>query len=174
MHHRAVAGAMVVLVAIMLACAPSEERNKLSSSNDIASLKMALVETDYTGNSVRITGARTPFADGKYRCDNIVDACFNFASDGTTDVLIGLCPSENVPVGTWDFSYEVYQGLDCEGDTLPNFNCLATLDETLPAGVITTNYVLCGSFPADKTWDFDSVNVDPDCPDGATCIPASQ
>lgn len=132
-----------------------------------------LAAADFAGSSVRITGARNPPADGKYRCSNTVGECLNFASDGTTSILVGLCPSEDAPAGTWDFSYEVFTGSDCEGDVLPNYSCLATLGEALPAGVITTNYVLCASVPARTTWDFDSVGVDPSCPVGATCIAVS-
>lgn len=164
-----VAACGLAVLATLLACSDASDKKQLKVPENVAAVAMNL---DFEGNSVRITGTRSPLADGKYACSSTLSACLNFASDGTTNVVMGLCPSENAPVGTWDFSYEVFDSTDCTGDPLPNFSCPDTVDESLPAGVVTTNAVTCSSITAGKTWDFDSVNVDPDCPDGATCVPA--
>lgn len=160
-------------LAVLLACTSPNRGGQEAPPKDVAIVGLVLAPSDFDGSSVRITGSRRPFSDSKYRCENTVNVCFDFASDGTTSAVAGLCPSEDVPRGTWDFSYEVFDAPGCAGDALPNFRCQPTLDEALPAGVVTTNYVLCASRPARKTWDFDSVGVDPDCPEGATCIPVT-
>ncbi|MBX3263375.1 MAG: hypothetical protein KF782_27130 [Labilithrix sp.] len=169
-HHVPVGAARnLAWIATLLACSGGPAEGPKVPEN-VAAVSMRL---DFEGNSVRITGARDPSADAKYACASSFSACLNFSSEGTTDVVVGLCPSEDAPAGTWDFSYEVFDGADCAGAVPPNFDCPDTTGETLPAGVVTTNHVTCSSLTAGKTWDFDIVNLDPDCPDGATCEPAT-
>ncbi|MBX3262833.1 MAG: hypothetical protein KF782_24350 [Labilithrix sp.] len=170
MNHKVSIGAAcgLAMFATLLACSGGSDKGPKVPEN-VAAVSMRV---DFEGNSVQIVGTRDPAADAKYACASSFSACLNFSSEGTTDVIMGLCPSENAPNGTWDFTYEVFDSPDCTGSPLPNFDCPDTTGETLPAGVVTTNNVTCSSLTAGKTWDFDSVNVDPDCPDGATCIPA--
>lgn len=142
-----------------------------AADEELAQLQLGLVASlaDFSGNSVRVVGARSPAADAKYDCANSIDACLPFNADGTTPVLLGLCASENTPTGTWSFSYQVFASTDCTGSELTNFECPGTPPEPLPAGVITVNQVQCTSLNAGKTFDFDSTGINPPCPVGQTC-----
>lgn len=131
----------VVTIAAFTACGPSEDEP--SAPENVAAIGMRL-DPEFPGASVRLVGARSPFADAGGPCANTVSNCLNLESDGTSGVVLGLCASDDVPTGTWSFSYQVFNGPGCTGGSPPNFQCDSTSNLTLPAGVITSTQVGCG------------------------------
>lgn len=134
----------LVALATVLACSGGEDGEERSESGQVASLGMALYG-DFGDASVRVTGVRAPPADGVYPCTNAISTCVNFMNDGETQVILGLCPSSDVPAGTWTFSYELFKAQNCPGSPIPSVTCPATVGQTLPAGTVTTAQVTCSS-----------------------------
>ncbi|MBX3211258.1 MAG: hypothetical protein KF850_04435 [Labilithrix sp.] len=157
---RAMCGFAALTTALACATLPGKKK---TIPPDIAAIGVAL-GSDFSGNSVRITGVRTPPAGGAHRCVSDIVTCLNFNDDNTTEAIVGLCPSEDDPSGTWTFTYEIFAGLDCAPPQLADLECAATIDEVLPAGVLSTNYVLCSS-------DTSGVGFRFTCADGSVCIP---
>ncbi|MCL2723720.1 MAG: hypothetical protein FWD69_04705 [Polyangiaceae bacterium] len=153
------------------------------SEDGHASVTFALSGGDFTGNSVRICGSRPP-PDPKYRCSSSLTSnvdgacpCFNFAADGSLIdpatgqpvVITGLCSSTAAPPANWSFQYEVFSEQDCTGtrinDGTHNFTCYDSHDistrafpnqsvnDVLSPGA-NTNYVLCTTTNASKSWNF--------------------
>lgn len=103
---------------------------------------------NFSGNSVRICGARNPAADTQYPCaSDLADLggtagscgpCRNFLADGTLQggAIESLCPTDvNLPSGaTWSFTYEIWTEPDCSGTVLNadgnpnNFVCYDSQD----------------------------------------------
>lgn len=128
---------------------------------------------NFSGNSVTICGARSPEADPKYPCENVVPCtCFNFNGDGTLQdgTIEGLCPSTNIPQGDWMFSFSLWSEPDCKGEILNaagnpnNFECFDVSDmasrdtpnlsfEPLEPGE-NINHIFCTSKGAEKEWKF--------------------
>lgn len=128
----------------ILACSDRANDEERSDPGEVGALGMALYG-DFGDASVRVTGVRTPSADGVYSCENSFANCLNFNSDGGAQVIQGLCPSENIPAGTWTFSYELFKGANCPGSPIPNVDCPPTTGQTLPAGTVTIAQVTCSS-----------------------------
>lgn len=165
MRRSAILGAACILATSMaaLACSNKWKSGQRRIPGNVAAVKMSL-SGDFSGASVRISGARAPFAGGAYSCSNSVVACLNFDDDGSSETLVGLCPSEDDPSGTWTFSYELFGSPSCAGTQLTNVDCPVTIDETLPAGEVTVNAVSCSSETSGVGFQFQ-------CADGSVCIP---
>lgn len=85
-----------------------------------ASVNLAIVGGDFTGNSVRVVATRVDAngnalpADESYRCASSFDGCFNLTGSNPTVVVEDLCPSKNLPAtdgggtGYWTFDYAIY------------------------------------------------------------------
>ncbi|MBX3211259.1 MAG: hypothetical protein KF850_04440 [Labilithrix sp.] len=134
--------ASLVGLSALLACSESPSDAPRREEGEVAALGMALYG-DFGDASVRVTGARTPSANGAYFCESAVVTCLNFGSDGGTGIIPGLCPSTNVPSGTWNFSYELFKGTNCPGSPITGVVCPATTGQVLPAGTVTTVQVTC-------------------------------
>lgn len=149
----------------------------------MSSVQLALTGGDFNGNSVYITATRTQDVDSKYRCDNSAEGCFNLDSNATV-TLSGLCPSNSIPNGFWDFTYEVYSDQNCTagggelmntGDWENNFECFdsrdvftksnynQTLGETLDPGG-NHNVIACLTTNATKGFSFTSCAVEYEAP----------
>jgi hypothetical protein len=149
------------------------------AAEELASFKVSLNSQDlfgnFAGNSVWICGTRDGDADSKYPCDNSFCRCFDFNADGTlTAEVENLCPSKNVPEGTWDFTYTIYSEPGCSetvdneilNDGYHNFVCYdsgdfenfshenMTADEYLAPGC-NENEITCLTRNAKKIFDFD-------------------
>ncbi|MCW5835921.1 MAG: hypothetical protein KIS78_26210, partial [Labilithrix sp.] len=129
MRHKVFIG-VVGLMAIATSAACEEPEDVPSVPENVAAIGMRL-GPDFTGASIRVVGARAPFADSGSTCANAIGNCLNLESDGTTAVVMGLCPSDDAPTGTWSFSYEIFDGPNCTGGSPPNFECPSTLNVTL-------------------------------------------
>jgi hypothetical protein len=126
-----------------------------SGGKTTATTSFAISGGDFSGNSVRICGSRTPPADGKFRCENSLspadagpDACpcFNFTADGnlidpTTGqanaVIRNLCPSVDPSAdgsagADWTFTFSIFTSPNCMGTQLNepsnNFTCFDSRD----------------------------------------------
>lgn len=147
---------------------------------DGTSIAFTLQGGDFNGNSVYITGTRSPGADSKYRCDSTFEGCFNLDTNATVEIS-GLCPTEDVPNGTWDFTYEIWSAPDCDegtgvllnpGDWTNNFECFdsgdlftqaninETADESLEPGDDNHNFIACLTYNATKDFAFTSCSVE--------------
>ena len=180
--------AVAMSVALLAAGCESKEADE-----QIGSMKVHLVTPpNFGGNSVVICGDRSADADLKYPCANSFSCtCYDFEPDGQLNVEIpDLCPSKDLPVGEWTFSYTLYTGHCYQGrptgdvinplfplGDLSNPNNFACYDfgnrgairvpnrsiERLEPGC-NENEIICVTENATKTFDFDvCVQVTPPC-----------
>jgi hypothetical protein len=116
-----------------------------SSDETLASTNFQVSGRDFSGNSIRICGARNPAAEAGIACDSVLPdtassvsvpggpgaltpecPCFDFAADGTlidptsqeAVAVSGLCPSSDVPMGGWTFDYTIYSMGSCTGEII--------------------------------------------------------
>jgi hypothetical protein len=107
---------------------------------------------DFTGNYVKIKGTRKVPADKKYPCLNSFEVCLSLDPEGITNAVKDLCPSDNTPEGTWNFTYVIYDDNACQRP-LANLGCVPDLNEWLHPGQ-NSNNVTCITRNADKTFNF--------------------
>lgn len=170
MRRRWVVGMWVAAVAG--ACGGDMQgKDVWGDSSDTTAMSFNIVQEGFGGNSIRIVGHRDPGAAEGLDCVNAFNKCLNFNEAGETAVLLGLCASSTLPEGGWNFEYELFVGPDCPADApMKDLVCADTVDEFLPAGVVTTNHISCTTSSAGKTWDFDIEVEPPVCPEGHECI----
>ena len=141
-----------MVVTIVAACSTTIDQPGSGSSpgRRAAQVSFAISGGDFSGNSVRICGSRTPSAEAKFRCFNSLNdafglgetdpcPCFTFDAEGNlstdtsngVDVSAGiphLCPTEDVSVpssagdsmGQWTFTYQIFTNGMCDGNTVLN------------------------------------------------------
>lgn len=176
----AVAG--MATIAALSACHTATSVDGTSTDETMAHAALALsVPPDYSGVTVLIQGIRTPAANGLYGCRSAVTGCFSLDADGyATSLPDGapgfdeLCPTRDVPVGDWTFSYTIYSGPDCTGTVLNDgthnlvcydINDIAarlhpnqTFQEPLGPGE-NENRILCLTVDAEKTFNLNVCEV---------------
>ena len=140
----AVAGALAISVVWLGSCE--------GSSQDYGTTFQAVLGNDFTGNYAKIHGVRSVMVDAKYPCLNEFEACVSLTADGKTAAIEDLCPSDDTPGGTWNFTYKLYADKDCK-DLLGNLGCVPTLREWLHPGR-NCNDVVCITRNASKEFDF--------------------
>jgi hypothetical protein len=174
-----------ILCIALVACGDSTPNDSTPNDDATSSIQLQVSGADFSGNSIRICGARQEVADAKYACDSdLLDTsdecpCFDFNADGTLvtpggAAVTGLCPSVNVPQADWAFSYELFSAPGCQGtqlnDGANNFTCFDSRDlasqahpnqsiEALAPGP-NVNHVLCLTTNASKDWSFATCSIE--------------
>lgn len=140
--------AVLVGGALLIAGCGAEQND----NEELGAQISAILGNDFTGNYVRIHGVRSVPADTKYPCLNEFDLCLGLSQEGLTSMVRDLCPSDDTPEGTWEFTYVMFTDATCQ-TALANLGCIPTINEWLHPGY-NHNNVTCITRNADKTFDF--------------------